>query len=150
MNKENHRGLKMRKSLTALLAIAFLSFVGAPAMAQTIKDLPKGFVKSSGVVPGMGEHWKDPKKGTKGPIYGVMNSKIVFYEFEVLSKNLVGKKGWEREYDYPKALPKPDHIDIEYLPKGHRNMTVPHFAVHMYTVSHAEHLKYKRKPRKKK
>ncbi len=89
MNKEKNRELKMRKSLTALLAIAFVSFASAPGMAQTIKDLPKGFVKSSGVVPGMGEHWKDPKSGTKGAIYGVMNGKIVFYEFEVLSKDLV-------------------------------------------------------------
>lgn len=142
-------GVKMRKPLTALLSIAFLSFAGAPAMAQTIKDLPKGVVKYSGVVPGMGEHWGDPKKGSKGPIYGVMNGKIVFYEFEVLSRNLVGKKGWEMQYGYPKYLPKPDHIDIEYLPKGHRGMTMPHFAVHMYTVPHAVHLKYKPKPRKK-
>ena len=139
----------MRNSLTVLLAIAFLSFVGAPVTAQTIKDLPKGVKKSSGVVPGMGEHWKDPRKGTKGAIYGVMNGKIVFYEFEVLSKDLVGKKGWEMAYGYPEFLPKPDHIDIEYLPKGHRGMTAPHFAVHMYTVPHAVHLTYKRKPRKK-
>ena len=35
------------------------------------------------------------------------------------------------------------HTDIEYLPKGHRNMEVPHVTIHMYTVSHAAHMAFK-------
>ena len=140
----------MKSSLITLLATMAISFMAAPTAAQTVKDLPKGVVKVSGVVPAMGEHWKDRKKGHKAPIYGVMNGKVMFYEFEVLAKDMMGKKGWELEYNYPKFMPKPDHIDIEYMPKGHRNMAVPHFAVHMYTVAHDVHMAYKRKPRKKK
>ena len=140
----------MRRLGVGLAALAVMWFAVTPAMAQTIKDLPKGVVKSSGIVPGMGEHWKDRTKGHAAPIYGVMNGKIIFYEFEVLQKDMIGKKGWELEYDYPGFMSKPDHIDIEYMPTGHRNMKVPHFAVHMYTVPHGVHLKYKPKPRKKK
>ncbi len=139
----------MHKSILVLLAIAFLSFTGAPAVAQTVKDLPKGVVKTSGVVPRMGEHWMDPKTRPFGPIYGVMDGKIVFYEFEVLAKDIGGKKKWEKQLPFPKSMPRIDHVDLEYLPKGHRNMEVPHFAVHAYTVAHAVHMKYRPKKRRK-
>ena len=99
----------MRKSVLALMVVPFLAMAGAPAVAHSVKDLPKGVVKSSGVVPRMGEHWADPKdRKMGGPTFGVVNGKFVFFEIEV-----------------------------------------PHYAVHMYTVPHAVHMKYRPKKRRK-
>lgn len=36
-------------------------------------------------------------------------------------------------------LPPIDHIDVEFVPKGHEGITVPHYDIHIYFVSHAEH-----------
>ena len=55
----------MRKSVLALMVVPFLAMAGTGAVAQTVKDLPKGMKKSSGVVPRMGEHWMDPKNRKK-------------------------------------------------------------------------------------
>lgn len=140
----------MRNSVLALMVVPFLAMAGAPAVAHTVKDLPKGVKKSSGVVPRMGEHWIDPKdRKNSGPIYGVMNGKIVFFEFEVLQKDMMGKKKWDREFKVPAFVGMIDHVDTEFMPKGHRNMEVPHYAVHMYTVPHAVHMKYRPKKRRK-
>ena len=132
----------MKKTCTiAAIAITFLA--ANVATAQTVKDLPTGVVKVAGAVPGLGEHWADPKDLPLGPIYGVMNGNIVSLVFEVLSKDLQGPRGWEMKFKWPDFLPKPDHIDIEYMPKGHRNMAVPHFAFHGFLVAHAVHAAYK-------
>src|SRR5687768_5429681 len=45
--------------------------------------LPKGTVKVSGVVPGMGEHWANPKDLPLGPIYCVHKGKVVCLEFMI-------------------------------------------------------------------
>lgn len=41
------------------------------------------------------------------------------------------------------ALPghKIDHVDVEYHPKGHEGFPIPHYDIHAYYVSHAEHMK---------
>ena len=132
------------------VAVAFLSLGAAPAVAQnlpSVKDLPAGVKKNSGVVPAMGEHWSRAEDRGKGPLFGVMNGKVVFYEFEYLSKSVEGPKEWDEDYKYPAFLPKPDHTHFGYLPKGHRNMEVPHFVVHMYFVPHKVHMAYKPKRR---
>jgi len=66
----------------ALFVAAVAVFAAQPAMAHSIKDLPPGLKKTSGVVPGMGEHYLDPKSKT---IYGGYQGKIVFIEYEVRS-----------------------------------------------------------------
>jgi hypothetical protein len=140
----------MRKSVLALMVVPFLAMAGTGAVAQTVKDLPKGMKKSSGVVPRMGEHWMDPKnRKNGGPIYGIMNGKIVFFELEVVQKDMMGGKKWDREYEVPAFVGRINHVDTEFMPKGHRNMKVPHYAVHMYTVPHAVHMKYRPKKRGK-
>ena len=139
----------MKKVSIMATAMAFLFMTGTAATAQTVKDLPPGTVKVSGVVPGMGEHWMNPKdKKRGGPVFGVMNDKIVFIEFEYLNKSFAGPKDvkWN-DYKFPANMAPIDHMDFEYLPKGHRNMEVPHVAVHLYTVPHAVHMAYRPKGR---
>lgn len=138
------------KSLAAIVAFSMMFGLGGMAAAQTLSDLPPGTKKVSGVVPAMGEHWihpNDRKKG--GPVFGIMNGKIVFIEYEFLNKQFAGSKNinWNN-YKMPGFMPRIDHTDFEYLPKGHRNMEVPHVAIHMYTVSHAAHMAFRPPPRK--
>ncbi len=140
----------MKKSAFACLAVAVLVLMGVAAFAHGVKDLPKGVKGSPRVTPGMGQHFSDPKLRPHGPVYGMMNGKIVFYEAEVMLSDMKGSKEWERVFNYANHHPRIDHLDIKYLPKGHRNMEVPHVVIHMYTVPHEVHMKYKGKPRKKK
>ena len=127
------------------VAIVMASLISGPVSAQMVTDLPEGTVKVSGVVPAMGEHWihpKDRKRG--GPVFGIMDGKIVFIEYELLNKRFAGDKNVDwNDYKMPAFMPPIDHTDFTYLPKGHRNMEVPHVAIHMYTVSHAEHMKFR-------
>lgn len=135
----------MRQLGLIAVLVALAGVFGTPSKAQMVSDLPKSVVKMSGVVPGMGEHWMDPKDRARGgPVYGVMNNKIVFIEFEILKKDLTGDKEISWHYpEVPDFIGKIDHVDVEYLPKGHRNMEVPHLTIHLYTVPHEQHLAYK-------
>ncbi len=129
----------------ALFVAAVAVFAAQPAMAHSIKDLPPGLKKTSGVVPGMGEHYLNPKSKT---IYGGYQGKIVFIEYEVAVSEMTGdeNKFWDKE-KIPSFVGKIDHIDLEYLGKGHPGMTLPHFVIHAYTVSHATHKAF-RPPKK--
>ena len=40
-------------------------------------DLPAGTIKVSPPVPGMGEHWANPRNLPLGPIYCVTNGKVI-------------------------------------------------------------------------
>lgn len=136
----------MKRLLISGVVAAIIIAITAPVGAQTVKDLPAGLKKVSGVIPGMGEHYLDPKTKT---VYGAMDGKIVFIEYEVVVKELTGDKNifWDKA-KIPSFVPPIDHIDIEYLGKGHPGMTFPHVAIHAYTVSHATHKAFK--PPKKK
>lgn len=137
----------MKKFITGMVATAFL-LSAAAVQAQDAGPLTKDGKKRSGVVPGMGEHWTHPKY--PGTTFGVMNGKIVFIEYEVKNADMKGSKNIDwGNFKMPGFMPKIDHTDIEYLPKGHRNMEIPHMAIHMYTVSHSVHKKFRPKKRRK-
>ncbi len=140
----------MKKFAFAFVSVAVLALVSSVAFAHGVKDLPKGVKGSPRVTPGMGQHFSDPKLRPHGPVYGMMDGKIVFYESEVMLGDMKGSEEWERVLTFANHHPRIDHLDIKYLPKGHRNMEVPHVVIHMYTVPHEVHMKYKRKPGKKK
>ena len=139
----------MKKLLTGIAAAAIVAMSAAAVQAQDASVITKGGKKLSGVVPAMGEHWANAK--FPGAVFGVMNGKLVFIEYEVKKADLVGNKDipWNN-FKMPGFMARIDHTDIEYLPKGHRNMEIPHVTFHMYTVSHETHLKFRPKPRKKK
>ena len=70
------------------LAVSLLLGTATAAMAATTElplasSLPANVVKISPVVPGMGEHWADPKDLPLGPIYGVSEGRIIFFEFMI-------------------------------------------------------------------
>lgn len=138
--------------MTAFLrtfSAALLVAVASPALAATAAlpdaaSLPKDVVKISGVVPGMGEHWANPKDLPIGPIYGVDKGKVIFFEFMIDQASFKAGKSFTDLA--PKAgftLPPVDHVDFDFEPHGHEGYPVPHYDVHLYFVPHAEHMAIK-------
>jgi hypothetical protein len=100
--------------------------------------LPAGVIAVSPCVPAMGEHWANPKSLPFGPIYGVVGNQVVFVEVMIAQADFTAGKSWNNVL---KPLPRYriDHVDIEFVPKGHEGYEIPHYDVHAYFVSHAKH-----------
>ena len=85
-------------------------------------------------VAGMGEHWADLKDLNK-PIYGTANGKVIFSEIMIPLKQL------QSGFNYPNMAALPgyaiDHVSIEWHPKGHVGMPIPHYDFHAYYISYA-------------
>jgi hypothetical protein len=98
--------------------------------------LPEGTIQLSTVVPQMGEHWANLKDMPMGPIYGVYNGKLVFFEYmpaKALDKTV---------HDVPGNLvpipSKIDHFDIDWNPEGHEGYMAPHYDMHLYFITRDE------------
>ena len=134
--------------LATLVAFAVLT---APAFAGSADmqlppqpkirpaGMPAGYVMVSPCVPGMGEHWANPKN-LQAPIYGTYDGKAVFSEI------MIPKAQFEKGFNYRNLTALPGHsikhVDIEYEPQGHEGMPIPHYDIHAYYVSHAVHTAY--------
>jgi hypothetical protein len=114
------------------------SEIGWDADSSTVNVaiLPAGTIQLSPAVPQMGEHWANPKDMPLGPIYGVYNGKLVFFEYmpaKALDKTV---------HDVPGNLvpipSKIDHFDIDWNPQGHEGYEVPHYDMHLYFISREE------------
>ena len=127
--------------MIAALGAAVLSTSAAAVAALPPAGLPAGVQQVSPCVPGMGEHWADPKNLPFGPIYGVYDGKIVFAEVMIDQKAFAAGKSWTDQLK-PIAGHSIDHVDIEFQAKGHPGYTVPHYDIHAYFVPHAVHSAY--------
>lgn len=136
------RSLLAFLALTAMSAPAFAATPGMqlPPQPKTRPDgIPAQYVMVSPCVPSMGEHWANPQN-LQAPIYGVYQGKVVFSEI------MVPKAQFEKGFNYEnlRALPGHaiDHVDIEYEPQGHPGMTIAHYDIHAYYVTHRAHTAY--------
>ena len=106
----------------------------------TVADLPAGAVQVSPVIPAMGSHWERPQDRPNGPIYCVIDGRIVCAEFAVSLQNLKGFKEFS-DIQWPlqngKRLPPLNHLDLNPEPHGHPGFTVPHYDIHMYFIAKA-------------
>ena len=103
--------------------------------------LPPGTIQAGPCVPGMGEHWVRPQDAPFGPIYGVVNDRVVFVEVMIDQKAFAAGRSWDQQLK-PIAGKRIDHVDIDFNPHGHAGYAIPHYDVHAYFVPHAEHLGY--------
>ena len=128
-------------TLAALLAVAASPALAHGTTLPDVSSLPKDVIQLSGVVPGMGEHWANPAHLPLGPIYGVSNGKVIFLEFMIDQDSFkTGKSFLELASKAGIELPPVDHVDFNFEPQGHEGYEVPHYDVHMYFVSHDNHL----------
>ena len=95
--------------------------------------LPEGTIQLSPTVPGMGEHWANPKDMPLGPIYCVHERKIVCLEFMISQQHLQAGKSWP-EMSGLKNLPPVDHVNMGFEPHGHEGYEIPHYDMHIYFV----------------
>jgi hypothetical protein len=96
--------------------------------------LPDGTVKVSGVVPGMGEHWANPKDLPLGPLYCVYKGKVVCLEYMISQADFAAGKSWP-ELTGLKNLPPINHIHVGFEAKGHEGYEIPHYDIHIYFAS---------------
>ncbi len=132
------------KLLLVLLIVVGLSPLSY-ASSESRPDLPEGVQKLSELIPGMGEHWADPKTMPIGPIYLVHEGKVVGMEYmftpelmeEVSVDTPDGKLTFSQLSDLHVGK-NVNHINVEFLPKGHAGFEDPHFDVHLYFVTPEE------------
>lgn len=105
------------------------------------EGMPADAIPISPVVPGMGEHWANPRNLPVGPIYGVYKGKVVFLEYMLSQEDLKAGKSWTNLAADP-SLPPVHHVEVEFVPNGHEGYEIPHYDVHLYLVPHEEHVKY--------
>lgn len=142
----------MNRAAIALLAFLSLAGVGAARAASGAAPMqlppqpkvhpvaiPANYVLVSPCIPGMGEHWANPKKGTHATtLYGTYRGKPVFTEIMLTQSDFATGKSF---IDTLKPLPgyRIDHVDIQFLPHGHPGMPFAHYDIHGYYVGHAIH-----------
>ena len=134
----------LRTALAALVVAAASPVLAHDGTLPDASSLPKDVIQLSGVVPGMGEHWGNPADLPLGPIYGVSNGKVIFLEFMIDQDSFkAGKSFLELASKAGIELPMVDHVDFNFEPQGHEGYEVPHYDVHMYFVSHDNHMALK-------
>lgn len=129
-------------------SLILLSMVAGVSFANTklppASSLTPDIVQLSPVVPGMGEHWANPKDMPLGPIYGVHKGKLIFFEFMISQEDFnKGMSFVDLKSKIKQPLPPVDHVDIDWEPAGHEGFPVPHYDIHLYFVSHEEHMAIK-------
>lgn len=126
--------------LRSIVLPIMLAAVTMPAFAAVRPaGIPAGYVMVSPCVQSMGDHWANPKN-PQAPIYGTYQGKVVFSEI------MIPKTQFDKGFNYAGLAALPghtiQHVDIEYHPHGHEGMMIPHYDIHAYYISHAEHMKY--------
>ena len=142
----------MDRTMAAALGLLWLVAAAGPAAAAqsaggrvdpalaglpTVARLPPGTVQISPVVPGMGEHWANPKNLPLGPIYCVIQQRIVCAEFMISQKDFAKGKSFpvlEAPLRKGHRLPPLNHLDVGFEPHGHAGFEVPHYDLHMYFI----------------
>jgi hypothetical protein len=110
---------------------------GTLAGLPSARSLPEGVIQVSPMVPGMGEHWANPKDLPFGPIYCVIEGKVTCMEYMISQADFEAGKSWTELRPWFKGTEQPpiDHMEFNFEPNGHEGYQVPHYDVHMYFVS---------------
>lgn len=132
-----NKGTASIRALTSALGGNHSSIGWEPdTKTVNVTILPEGTIQLTPDIPQMGEHWAKPSELPTGPIYGVHNGKLVFFELMLaqdLKKNV---------HDIPgSTVPVPsrfDHEDIDWNPEGHEGFKEPHYDVHFYYITREE------------
>lgn len=136
-----HQPPSVSTAASAFLAAILVAASAAWAADDALQDLPRaeelppGTVQISPHIPGMGEHWANPKDLPLGPIYCVMHGRVVCAEFMIARADLEAGKSFERlRLGLHGKQPPIDHVEFNFMPEGHEGFEVPHYDVHLYFV----------------
>ena len=135
----------MKKLLlvSVTLLLTFSTTLFSLDMPKNTAQLPEGTVKISELIPGMGEHWANPANLPLGPIYMAHDDEVLGIEYMFtrdMMTELATPEGTILQIADLSIQEKADHIDVEWLPQGHEGFEKPHWDIHVYFVTHSEHL----------
>lgn len=66
---------------------------------------------------------------------------MIFIEYMIDQESFkAGKSFLELASKAGIELPPVDHVDFNFEPNGHEGYEVPHYDVHLYFISHANHM----------
>jgi hypothetical protein len=118
-----------------MLTIAGIS-LGAPAAADLshlpmLSDIAPQAVAISPHVPRMGEHWAEPANLPMGPIYCVIEGRVVCLEYMFLAGDLGSGASWTG-LGIGMETPPITRVDMEYKPDGVGPFQEPLYQLHIY------------------
>lgn len=125
----------MKPQLASFAAACII--LATPAMGDGISHLPllsevaPAAVAISPHVPHMGEHWAEPANLPLGPIYCVIDGRVVCVEFMFLAKDLASGADWTG-ISTGMDTPPMTRIDMEYKADGVGPFQEPLYQLHLY------------------
>lgn len=131
-------GYREMKTLVSAIVLTVLASGSAGAdgalhKLPAIADAAPEAVQISPHVPHMGQHWAVKDDLPVGPIYCVIEGRIVCVEYMFDAEDLVRGTDWTA---LPPRIETPPitHIDVEFKPEGIDPRPVPLYQVHIYFV----------------
>jgi hypothetical protein len=130
-------GLTMHlKTLSlAVLSLAAVDAARADSLSHLplITDIAPTAVAISPHVPKMGVHYADPATLPLGPVYCVIEGRVVCVEYMFAASALAAGESWQA---MPVGFETPpiNHVDFEYKPDGVGPNPVPIYQLHIYFV----------------
>jgi hypothetical protein len=126
----------MRKTFLVGILVSLAATAGAWADERLshlplLSDVAPDTVAISPHVPQMGEHWANPATLPLGPIYCVIDGRVVCVEYMFMAAELAAGADWTgiaTGFDTPPIT----HIDVEYKPDGAGPITDPLYQLHIY------------------
>jgi len=100
---------------------------GLPALSEVAPDA----VQVSPHMPHMGAHWAEPAHLPDGPIYCVIEGRIVCVEYMFEAGDLQSGRDWTVLKPGIRTPPI-SHIDVEFKPEGIEPHPVPLYQLHIY------------------
>lgn len=125
---------------TLSLASAAVLALSAPAVAEGLSHLPllsdvaPEAVAISPHVPHMGAHYANPATLPLGPIYCVIEGRVVCVEYMFTSADLAAGRDWTH-IGTGMETPPITRIDMEYKPEGVGPFAQPLYQLHIYFAS---------------
>lgn len=119
------------------LPTAIIALASGPVTAASLDHLPlltevaPGAEQISPHVPHMGEHWAETGNLPTGPIYCVIEGRVVCVEYMFTAEDLAAGESW-RGLVPGISTPPITHIDVEYMPDGVGPVQEPLYQFHIY------------------
>jgi hypothetical protein len=139
--------LLQRVGLLAIGIAAGAALTGSPVVASLRQPTttpvawvaPEGVVQITPCVPLMGEHWANPADLPMGPIFTVYEGRLMSIEYMPTQADLMDGKSWnDLTFRYLGQQLPIDHVDVDFQPRGHEGLEVPHYDMHFFLVRHVE------------
>ena len=115
----------------ACLALATPAAADGLSHLPMLTDIAPDAVAISPHVPQMGEHWTEPANLPLGPIYCVIDGRVVCAEFMFLASELATGADWTGVVTGMQTPPI-TRIDMEYKPDGVGPFQEPLYQLHLY------------------